>query len=85
MLKVIPCSPCRAILFGTKPICCKHMCRLVGIRCFYIRWRIYCIWNHAQLLSGFPYGIGQHVSVVHYVFISILNVMFCQVVPLVAF
>jgi len=74
LFQVTPCSPCGTILFRTKLICSTHMCRLVSVRSFYIRWRIHCIRNHAQMLSGFPYGRTQHVrrmrssmvSVIHY-------------------
>jgi len=74
LFQVTPCSPCGTIFFRTKLICSKHMRRLVSVRGFYIRWRIRCILNHAEMLSGFPYGRTQHVrrmrssivSVIHY-------------------
>jgi len=74
LFQVTPCSPCGTILFNTKLICSKRMRRLVSVRGFYSRWRMHCIWNHAQMLSGFPYGRTQHVrhmrcsivSVIHY-------------------
>ena len=61
MFQVTPCSPCGTILLRTKLICSKRMRRLVSVHGFYIRWRIHCIRNHAQMLSSFPYGRTQHV------------------------
>jgi len=46
-------------------LCSKRMRRLAGVRSFYIRWRIHCIQNHTQMLSGFPYGRTQHVRHMH--------------------
>jgi len=74
LFQLTPCSACGTILFSTKLICSKCVRRLVSVRGFYIRWRIHCIWNHTQKLSGFPYGRTQHVrrmcsssiSVIHY-------------------
>ena len=86
LFQVTPCSPCGSILLRTKLICSKHMRRLVSVRGFYSRWRILCIRNHIQMLSGFPYGRTQHVrhmrssivSVIHFFPRGILYVMSCD-------
>ena len=61
--EVTPYSPFSTILFRTKPICSTRMRRLVSALVFYIGGKEgeYCIRDHIQRLSGFPYGRTQHV------------------------
>ena len=50
LFHITPCFPCGTILFRTKPICSKCMCRLVIVHVFYI------LGGHIAcgILSGFP-------------------------------
>jgi len=73
LFQVTPCSPCGTILFRPKLICSKRMRKLVSIHSFYIRWRIHCIWNHAQMLTSFPYGRTQHVRQTHSSIVSVIH------------